>query len=291
MIKMPVYRKKTALPCTERKSADGFNGTFAKVLHRLIPDEKIFLSSRRHRRRVVRGFSRRIPSRRFSSHMRRIFSGGILFHMRILFLRGFLHMRRILPLRIFSHTRRIVRTGAECMERLLRRPVIGCISRGADSSGSGKNKGSQGCSNDDVLFHDGFSFHPLCGNREFGAAGKAVPKKCGENQARLPAAVVTVVVMVVMAVMVIVVAVVITAGFLIVRGSRGCCRNCGVNGCSSAQNEKYGCCKNEFLFHDWISFRKPIWEYPINCGICISWETGKARLRYCFLAGNDPAGA
>lgn len=146
--------------------------------------------------------------------MRRIFSGGILFHMRILFLRGFLHMRRILPLRIFSHTRRIVRTGAECMEQLLRRPVIGCICGGADGSGSGKNKGSQGCSDDDVLFHDGFSFHPLGGNREFGAAGKAVPKKCGENQARLPAAAVMAVMMAVLAVMVIVAAVVITAGFL-----------------------------------------------------------------------------
>lgn len=179
MIKMPVYRKKTALPCTERKSADGFNGTFAKVLYRLIPDEKIFLSSRRHRRRVVRGFSRRIPSRRFSSHMRRIFSGGILFHMRILFLRGFLHMRRILPLRIFSYTRRIVRTGAECMERLLRRPVIGCIRGGADDSGAGKNKSSQRCSNDDVLFHDGYSFHPLGGNMISGTADRTVRKEYG----------------------------------------------------------------------------------------------------------------
>lgn len=216
--------------------------------------------------------------------MRRIFSGGILFHMRILFLRGFLHMRGILPGRSFFHMRRILRpgTGSESLERLLRRPVIGGISRGADGSGSGKNKGSQGCSDDDVLFHDGFSFHPLCGNREFGAAGKAVPKKCGENQARLPAAVVTVVVMVVMAVMVIVAAVVITAGFLIVRGSRGCCRNCGMNGCSSAQNEKYGCCKNEFLFHGWISFRKPIWECPVNHEIRISRETGRQGLQHRF---------
>lgn len=114
--------------------------------------------------------------------------------------------------------RRILRpgtgSGSESLERLMRRPVIGCIRGGADGSGAGKDKSSQRCSDDDVLFHDGFSFHPLCGNREFGAAGKAVPKKCGENQARLPAAVVTVVVMVVMAVMVIVAAVVITAGFL-----------------------------------------------------------------------------
>lgn len=112
--------------------------------------------------------------------------------------------------------RRILRpgTGSESLVRLLRRPVIGCIRGGADDSGAGKNKSSQRCSDDDVLFHDGFSFHPLGGNREFGAAGKAVPKKCGANQARLPAAVVTAVMMAVLAVMVIVAAVVITAGFL-----------------------------------------------------------------------------
>lgn len=116
--------------------------------------------------------------------------------------------------------RRILRpgTGSESLVRLLRRPVIGCIRGGADDSGAGKNKSSQRCSDDDVLFHDGFSFHPLGGNREFGAAGKAVPKKCGANQARLPAAAVMAVMMAVMmavlAVMVIVAAVVITAGLL-----------------------------------------------------------------------------
>lgn len=165
------FVRKEKAPLVQRHFCKGF--FIGSILR------KMFLSSRRHRRRVIRSLSRRVPSRRLSSHMRRIFSGGILFHMRILFLRGFLHMRRILPLRIFSHTRRIVRTGAECMEQLLRRPVIGCISRGADGSGSGKNKGSQGCSDDDVLFHDGFSFHPLGGNMISGTADRTVRKEYG----------------------------------------------------------------------------------------------------------------
>lgn len=165
------FVRKEKAPLVQRHSCKGF--FIGSILR------KMFLSSRRHRRRVIRSLSRRVPSRRLSSHMRRIFSGGILFHMRILFLRGFLHMRRILPLRIFSHTRRIVRTGAECMEQLLRRPVIGCIRGGADDSGAGKNKSSQGCSDDDVLFHDGFSFHPLGGNMISGTADRTVRKEYG----------------------------------------------------------------------------------------------------------------
>ena len=71
--------------------------------------------------------------------------------------------------------RRILRpgTGSESLERLLRRPVIGCIRRGTDGSGAGKDKSSQRCSDDDVLFHDGYSFHPLGGNMISGTADRA----------------------------------------------------------------------------------------------------------------------
>lgn len=169
------FVRKEKAPLVQRHFCKGF--FIGSILR------KMFLSSRRHRRRVIRSLSRRVPSRRLSSHMRRIFSGGILFHMRIFFLRGFLHMRGILPGRSFFHMRRILRpgTGSESLERLLRRPVIGCIRGGTDGSGAGKDKSSQRCSDDDVLFHDGYSFHPLGGNMISGTADRTVRKEYGEN--------------------------------------------------------------------------------------------------------------